>query len=144
MNSLLSHISIVLKQMIGLPTFILVGCVVCAWLILTEFGSITSHRPSPGARLPTEEIKPTAPEIRKLADPLFNPTLRRLETASSANDADSALRDVRLTGVVIGPDLRVAIFAVAGTNSRVLSEGEALRGWRLERISPNRAQRSGR
>ena len=86
MKSLLSHIPIVLKQMIGLPAFILVGCVVCAWLILTEFGSITSHRPSPGARLPTEEIKPAAPEIRKLADPLFNPTLRRPETASSAND----------------------------------------------------------
>jgi len=95
--------------------------------------------------LPTEEIKPAAPEIRKLADPLFNLTLRP-ETASSANDTDSPLRDVRLTGVVIGPDLRVAIFAVAGTNSRVLSEGEALRGWRLDRISPKRgrAQRSGR
>ena len=146
MKSLLSHIPLVLKQVIGLPAFILVGCVVCAWLILTEFGSITSHRPSPGTRLPTEEIKPAAPEIRKLADPLFNPQLRRPETASSANDADSSLRDVRLTGVVLGPDLRVAIFAVAGTNSRVLSEGEALRGWRLDRISPKRgrAQRSGR
>jgi hypothetical protein len=143
MKSLLSHIPIVLRQMIGLPAFILVGCVVCAWLILTEFGSITSHRPSPGARLPTEEIKPAAPEIRKLADPLFNPTLRRPETASSANDADSPLRDVRLTGVVIGPDLRVAIFAVAGTNSRVLSEGEALRGWRLDRISSKGVALSG-
>jgi len=142
MKSLLSHIPLVLKQMIGLPAFILVGGVVCAWLILTEFGSITSHRPSPGARLPTEEIKPAAPEIRKLADPLFNPTLRP-ETASSANDADSPLRDVRLTGVVIGPDLRVAIFAVAGTNSRVLSEGEALRGWRLDRISPKEVALSG-
>jgi hypothetical protein len=143
MKSLLSHIPIVLKQVIGLPTFILVGSVVCAWLILTEFGSIISHRPPPGARLPTEEIKPAAPEIRKLADPLFNPTLRRPETASSANDADSSLRDVRLTGVVIGPDLRVAIFAVAGTNSRVLSEGEALRGWRLDRISPKEVALSG-
>ena len=100
MKSLLSHIPIVLKQVIGLPAFILVGCVVCAWLILIEFGSITSRRPSPGARLPPVEIKPAALEIRKLADPLFNPTLRRPETASSANNADSPLRDVRLTGVV--------------------------------------------
>ena len=92
--------------------------------------------------MPTEEIKPAAPEIRKLADPLFNLTLRP-ETASSANDTDSPLRDVRLTGVVIGPDLRVAIFAVAGTNSRVLSEGEALRGWRLDRISPKGVALSG-
>ena len=32
---------------------------------------------------------------------------------------------------MIGPGLRIAIFAVTGTNSRVLSEGEALKGWQL-------------
>jgi hypothetical protein len=143
MKSLLWHTPIVVKSMIRLPAFILVGCVVCAGLILIEFGSISSHRPSPGARLPQAEIEPAAPEIRKLADPLFSPTQRRPETASSANDADSPLRDVRLTGVVIGPDLRIAIFAVTGTNSRVLSEGEALKGWRLESISPEGVVLSG-
>jgi hypothetical protein len=123
--------------MVRLPVFILVGCVVCAGLILIEFGSISSHRrPSLGARLPTAEIEAAAPEIRKLADPLLSPTQRNPEAASSANDADSPLRGVRLTGVVIGPDLRIAIFAVTGTNSRVLSEGEALKGWRLDSISP--------
>jgi hypothetical protein len=137
MKSLLWHTPIVLKQMIRLPAFILVGCVVCAGLILIEFGSISSPRPSPGA------IEPAAPEIRKLADPLFSPTQRRPETASPANHADSPLRDVRLTGVVIGPDLRIAIFAVTGTNSRVLSEGEALNGWRLESISPKGVVLSG-
>ena len=121
--------------MVRLPAFILVGGVVCAGLIIIEFGSVSSHRPSPGARLPPAEIEPSAPEIRKLADPLFSPSQRRPETASSANDADSPMRDVRLTGVVIGPDLRIAIFAATGT-SRVLSEGEALKGWRLESISP--------
>ena len=131
--------------MIRLLAFILVGCVVCAGLILIEFGSISSHRPSPGARLPLAEIEPAAPEIRKLADPLLSPTQRRPETASSAsaNDADSPLRDVRLAGVVIGPDLRIAIFAVTGTNSRALSEGEALKGWRLESISRERVVLSG-
>jgi hypothetical protein len=142
-KSLLSHVPIVLKQLIGLPAFILVGCMVCAWLILTEFGPIISHRPSPEARLPKAEIKSAALEIQKLADPLFDPTLRRPETASSADDADSPLGDVRLTGVVIGPDLRIAIFAVAGTNWRVLSEGEALKGWRLDRISPKGVVLSG-
>jgi hypothetical protein len=117
MKSLLWHTPIVLKKMIRWSAFILVGCVVCAGLILIEIGSISSHRPSPGARLPSAEIKSAAPEIRKLADPLFSPTQRRPETASSANDADSPLRDVRLTGVVIGPDLRIAVFAVTGTNS---------------------------
>lgn len=119
--------------MIRLPAFILVGCVVCAGLIPIEFGSVSSHRPLPEARLPPAEAEPAAPEIRKLAE----------ETPSSANDADSPLRDVRLTGVVIGPDLRMAIFAVTGTNSRVLSEGETLKGWRLESISPKAVMLSG-
>ncbi|MBV8846191.1 MAG: hypothetical protein JO307_25570 [Bryobacterales bacterium] len=126
-----------------MPARILVGCVVCAGLILIEFGSISSQRPSPGTRLPPAEIEPAAPESRKLADPLLNPTQRRPETASSADDADSLLRGVRLTGVVIGPDLRIAIFAVTGGNSRMLSEGEALKGWRLDSISPKEVVLSG-
>jgi|SRR6516164_2084285 len=88
--------------MIRLPAFILVGCVVCAGLIPIEFGSVSSHRPLPEARLPPAEVEPAAPKIRKLAK----------ETPSSANDADLPLRDVRLTGVVIGPDLRMASEAV--------------------------------
>jgi hypothetical protein len=75
--------------MIRLPASILVGCVVCAGLIPIEFGSVSSHRPLPEARLPPAEVEPAAPEIRKLAK----------ETPSSANNADSPLRDMRLTGV---------------------------------------------
>src|SRR6516165_5991368 len=86
-----------------------------------------------GATPPTPPGIPAAPKIRKLAK----------ETPSSANDADSPLRDMRLTGLVIGPDLRMAIFAVTGTNSRVLSEGETLNGWRLESISPKVVMLSG-
>ena len=93
--------------------------------------------------MPPAEIEPAAPKIRKPADPLLSPTPRRPETASSANDADLPLRGVRLTGVVVGPDLRIAIFAVTGTNSRVLSEGEALKGWRLDSISPEGVVLSG-
>jgi hypothetical protein len=122
--------------MIRLPAFVLVGCVVCAGLIPIELGSVSSQRPSPEARLLPAEAEPAAPEVRKLAK----------EAPFSADDADSPLRDVRLTSVVIGPDLRMAIFAMTGTNSRVLSEGETLKGWRLESISPKAVmlQRSGR
>src|ERR1700741_3307280 len=116
-----------------LPPFIFVGCVVCAGLIPIEFGSVSSHRPLPEARLPPAEVEPAALEIRKLAK----------GTPSSGNGADSPLRDVRLTGVVIGPDLRMAIFAVTGSNSRVLSEGEKLKGWRLDRILPGEVLLSG-
>src|ERR1700756_5152244 len=62
--------------MIRLPAFIIVGCVVCAGLILIEFGSVSSHRPLPEARLPPAEVEPAAPEIRKLAK----------ETPSSAGE----------------------------------------------------------
>src|SRR6516164_6871354 len=94
--------------MIRLAAFILVGCVVCAGLIPIEFGSVSSHRPLPEARLPSAEVEPAAPEIRKLAK----------ETPSSANDADSP-EDLDYTGktvVVIGSGATAAtlIPAIAG------------------------------
>ncbi|MGH7063059.1 MAG: hypothetical protein ACREET_03160 [Stellaceae bacterium] len=108
---------------------LLAGCVVCAGLILIEFGSIGDHGRSSGARLPATEIKPGAPGIQKLADP--------------AHDAEPRLRDARLTGIVIGPDSRIAIFAVTGIGPLVLSEGEALKDWRLDSISLERVVLSG-
>ncbi len=143
MKSLLWRTPIVLKQMIRLLALILAGCVVCAGLILIEFGSISNHRPSSGTCLPPTEIEPAAPEIRKLADALFSPKQRRPETPSAANDADSQLRDVRLTGVVIGPDLRIAIFAVTGASPLMLSESDTLKDWRLDSISLERVVLSG-
>jgi len=106
--------------MIRLPTLRLAGCVVCVGLILSN------DSPPFEARLPPAKTEATAPEI-----------------SSSADDANSPLRDVRLTGVVIGPDLRIAIFAVSGTNSLVLSEGETLKNWRLDRILPGEVLLSG-
>lgn len=124
--------------MIRFPAFVLVGCVVCAGLILVELGSIGSRRASPGVHL-----APATSETEKLASPLPRPAPRRPATASSAKDADSPLRDVRLTGVVIGPDLRIAIFAVSGANPRLLSPGDMLKGWRLDSISPQKVVFSG-
>jgi hypothetical protein len=123
--------------MIRLPALCLVGCVGCAGLILSN------DSPSFEARLPSAKTEPAAPEIRKLADPLFGPIQPHPEVPSSADDANSPLRDVRLTGVVIGPDLRIAIFAVSGADSLVLSEGETLKDWRLDRISPGKVLLSG-
>jgi hypothetical protein len=128
--------------MTRLPSLILAGCVVCAGLIFIEFGSIGNHRPSSGARLPAAS-QPAALEFRKLADALSSPNQHHPETPSSANDTHSLLRDVRLTGVLIGPDVRIAIFAVTGAGPLVLSEGDALEGWRLDSISPRRVVLSG-
>jgi hypothetical protein len=129
--------------MVRSPASVLAGCVVGAGLILVEFGSISDQRPSSGARFPPAEIESAAPEIRNRADILSSPEQRPPETSSSANEADSLLRDVRLTGVVTGPDLRIAIFAVTGANALVLSEGETLKDWRLDSISRERVVLSG-
>jgi hypothetical protein len=130
------------EVMIRLPALSLAGCVICAGLILIEFGSISNHRPSSGVRFPAE-IQPAAPENQKLGDAPLNPKQRRPETPSSPHDTGSPLRDVRLTGVVIGPDVRIAIFAVAGASPLVLSEGDALKDWRLDSISSKGVVLSG-
>ena len=113
--------------MIHFPALCLAGCVVCAGLILS------SDSPSFRARLPLAKTVPAAPEIRKALP----------EVLSSADEANSPLRDVRLTGVVTAPELRIAIFAMSGTNPLVLSEGETLKEWRLDRISPGKVLLSG-
>jgi hypothetical protein len=114
----------------------LAGCVTCVGLILSN------DSPSFEARLPPAKTEPAVQEIRKLAAPLSSPIQPRPEVPSADDDAKSPLRDVRLTGVVTGPDLRVAIFA-SGTDSLVLSEGETLKGWRIDRISPGKVLLSG-
>jgi hypothetical protein len=129
--------------MIRLPALVLVGCVVGAGLIFVEFGSIGDQQPTRGARSPPAEVARATPKIGTASGPLFNPPPSRPETPSSANNVDSPLRDVRLTGVVIESDSRIAIFAVTGSNPVTLSEGQALKGWRLDSISRERVVLSG-
>ena len=121
--------------MTRLAALCLVGCAVCAGLIVIEFASTGNVDPSFEARLSPAETPSAPPEIRKSADQLFSSTQSRPEAPSSADDADSALRDVRLTGIVIEADRRIAIFAVTGGKPLAMAEGEVLRGWRLDSIS---------
>src|SRR5690242_169814 len=78
-----------------------------------------------------------------VARPLFSLTRRPRETAKSAGATDPELGDVRLTGIVIEPDRRLAIFAVAGAKPRTLSLGQPLNGWKLDSISPEEVSLSG-
>jgi hypothetical protein len=78
-----------------------------------------------------------------LAQPLFSPTRRPPETVQADGSADPTLNDVRLSGIVIEPDRRLAIFAVKGTKPRTLSVGDALNGWKLDSISPEDVSLSG-
>jgi hypothetical protein len=129
--------------MIRLTALRLAGCAVCAGLVLVDFGSSGDQSSSSETRLSAAQTKPAASQIRRLADPLFSPTQRRAEASSSTDDADTSLRDVRLTGVVIEPDRRIAIFAVSGAKPLVLSEGDTLKDWRLDSISPGKVLLSG-
>ena len=128
--------------MIRLPALLLAGCVVSTGLILVGRGSTSSDSPLFGRSSPTTEIK-TGAQAREIAEPLLGSTQRPPEAASSDNAGDPRLPDVRLTGIVTEPDQRIAIFAVNGTKSVVLSEGEALNDWRIDSISPQKVSLSG-
>ena len=125
--------------MIRLPALLLAGCVVSAGLILLGRGSDSPlFERSP----PATEIK-TGAQAREIAEPLHGPTQRASQTASSDSHSDLGPPDVRLSGIVIEPDRRIAIFAVNGTKAVVLSEGEALKDWRIDSISPQEVSLSG-
>lgn len=91
---------------------------------------------------PQAEVRPFALQARP-PDPLLGVTRRPPKPATSDKAADPRLPDVRLTGIVIDRDRRIAIFAVTGTRALVLSEGEALKEWRLDSISPQTVSLSG-
>ena len=99
-------------------------------------GSTSSHGPSVEPNLPPAEIRPPAPQAPDLVR-------RPPKPAPSDNAADPRLPDVRLTGIVIERDRRIAIFDVTGTRPLVLSEGEALKDWRLDNISRQKVSLSG-
>jgi hypothetical protein len=101
----------------------------------------TSALGPPAAPLPQAE--PSASQAPPPSDPLLGLTRRPPKPASSDNAADRRLPDVRLTGIVIEPDRRIAIFAVTGTRPLELSEGETLKDWRLDSISPQKVSLSG-
>lgn len=125
--------------MIRLPALLLAGCVVTGSLMLLGGGSDSPlFEQSPAAT----EIK-TEAQAREIVEPLHGVTQHLPQTASLDNGSDLRPSDVRLSGIVIEPDRRIAIFAVGGTNAVVLSEGEALKDWRIDSISPQEVSLSG-
>lgn len=129
-----------------LPALLVIGCVAFAGLILVEIGSRGSDIPIVEPRVPEVESKPVASRTEKprlddliataLANPLFSPTRHPPEASGASDAADPGLTNVRLTGIVIEPDRRIAIFAVSGGKPLVLTEGEEVQNWRLDSISP--------
>jgi hypothetical protein len=133
-----------------LLVMLLVACAAFAGLIAVEFVSDGTDRaafaPSPVQAETTPKPRTQEPGVgdlvaSSLAAPLFSPTRRPPESSGPA--ADPELSGVRLTGIVIQPDRRVAIFAASGAKPFVRSEGETLNEWQLDSISPLAVTLSG-
>jgi hypothetical protein len=126
--------------------------VALAGMILVDVEASGSDSVAFEPALPQPEItqKPAPPQEQVpdlletiLARPLFTQSRHPPDTTSSKGPADTGLADVRLTGILVEPHLRLAIFAVSGAKPLTLSEGEALNGWRLDSISPQEVLLSG-
>jgi len=119
--------------MTRLPALLLAGCAVLTGLILV--GSTSSDSPLFEKSPPATEIR-TGAQAREIAEQPHGGMQRSPEATSSVHDDDLRPPEVRLSGIVIEPDRRIAMFAVNGAKSVVLSEGEPLKDWRVESISP--------
>jgi len=125
-------------MMTRLPALLLAGCVVSAALILLGRGFIIHDSTLLERSPPTTE---TGAQAREIAEP--GATQRAPEAASTDHAGDLRPSNVRLSGIVIEPDRRIAIFAVTGAKSVALLEGEALNDWRVDSISAQQVSLSG-
>lgn len=130
---------------------LLACCAIFGAAIVAELGSADSEAPAlamPAAPAqPSPQPRAQAPAVEDLvatavARPLFSAARRPAEKASAAS-ADPELPDVRLTGIVMEADRHLAIFAVSGGKPLVRAEGESLKEWRLDSVSPTEVSLSG-
>jgi hypothetical protein len=72
---------------------------------------------------------------------LFSATRPPAERVAPDRPGDPELTNVRLTGIVVEPDQRTAIFAVQGAKPLVRTEGETVNDWQLDSIAPHERAR---
>src|SRR5438270_253194 len=125
-------------------TLLLAGCVIFGAAIVFELGPAESEAPVIAAAEPRVQPPPVDELVATAAArPLFSPTRRPVERASPSSASEPDMSDIRLTGIVVGPDRHLAIFAVAGAKPVVRAEGESLKEWRLDSISPTEVSLTG-
>jgi hypothetical protein len=133
---------------------LLVGCALAAAIITAEVARtpdrdepVSVASPSPEAAPPSTRPEPPGRYNELLAAilarPLFSTTRRPPPKGGDNETADSEFTDTRLTGIVIAPGHRIAIFAPIGAKALIVSEGESVSGWRVERINPQEVSLSG-
>ena len=130
--------------------FLLAGSAVFGALLFNEVSDVAeppaavlpaaartgASRPAPAAQRPrVEELVRTS-----LAQPLFSATRRPPDQPTAGPSSGPELPNVRLTGIVIEPDRRLAI---PGGKPLTRAEGETINEWRLESIGPNEVSLSG-
>jgi len=132
---------------------LLAGCLIFGAVVLLELEPAATDTAAPNeVSRPTDTTSAVRrqPSTRleellglALARPLFSSTRRPPQSAAADNVTNSDLADMRLTGIVTGPDHHVAIFAVNGAKPLRLSEGEDVSGWRIDSITPREVSLSG-
>jgi hypothetical protein len=121
------------------------GCVFFGALIVLELTSAMTNPDPPATVSPKIDSGPAVssdvrPDLKQLvsvilARPLFNSTRRPSQTTEISNNFE--LGGARLTGIVIAPGERLAIFDIKGSKPVVLNEGEIVSGWRVDSIAPS-------
>jgi len=134
-----------------LTALCLAGSVLLAVALPFEFRSNLPTTTEPEKPLPKSDATPAVQNDRPaisqmtatiLARPLFSPT-RRPPEAEVTDHSETTLSDMRLTGILITPDQRLAIFAPAGGKPLVRSEGEMISDWRIESIADQSVSLTG-
>src|SRR5882724_9794992 len=91
-------------------------------------------QPSPASIVSGQLARATlGPSLSTIvARPLFSPSRRPLEKEAPVSED---FNGKRLSGIIIAPEQRIAIFAVDGGKPLALGEGETVGAWQIETIT---------
>lgn len=130
----------------------LAGSTLFGALLLLEWDSgqpstespVVIASPRPAETTPRRIQDPHVDELvaTTLSRPLFSSTRRPRDRAVASQAGDPEFQ-LRLSGIVIEPERRIAIFAKTGAKPLVRSEGETLDEWRLDSITPREVTLTG-
>src|ERR1700724_727026 len=129
----------------------LAGSAIFAALLLVELGDTADQSTAPPSTARTKvpaapaAQRPRAEELVQttLAQPLFREPRRPPDRPTGDKSSEPQLPNLRLSGIVIEPEHRVAIFAVPGSKPLARAAGETINEWHLDSIGLNQVSLSG-
>jgi hypothetical protein len=134
-----------------LALLLLGGCAVLGSLVFAEFETGADRRapaaevlapPSTAGTLRIHAASIEEQVAAVLARPLFSPSRRPPDMSAGNLAADLGLERLRLAGIITAPDRRLAIFADTDGKPLALAEGQSVKGWQVESITPRRVSLS--